>query len=1003
MRHHELALKLHSHAAESCWLSGDVESMEFHVAQVLAHARDPLEKLHVYYIKGSWLRVNHQLKEAIEFMLEILSELGIEFPRPVTPGDIAAASAEVTAALGGRSIQELASLPPMKDPRLLAAMRLLNRLNGPAFSGDPPLCVAVVLRQVALALKHGNEGGMAAGYNMYALVALFPQGDFEAAYEFGKLALHILKQYEARDYTALTLLLWNAHIRHLKEDARESLKGCQDAYLMMQELGEIEVTGSLLFHCASLSFLLGHPLETVNADATRWSQVLLQMRHEYVRNYVNIVQQATQNLRGLSAEPCLLVGAVYDEMKMEPLQLAKGDSSAMALVLFYKVMLHVLLGRYAEAIELSKRAEPYMVGLSGTVYIPNYHFFTALAYLALQPTASAEERERPPERLAIHLAELRLWAEHAPMNHAARYMLLQAEQSRVEGEEENARARFYRAIALAQEHQWPHDEALATERFAFFLIGLGEREAARFFMAKARHLYQVWGAEAKVREMDKAFPDLRPLALALSGNSLATSSLGYTSSLGHTTSDSEPGRAFHSLDLLSILKASQAISEEMVLKDLMEKLLRIVVENAGARWGLLMLEGERSLVAVARRSQEAEAFTITLHESRAQAPVEFSQAIVRYVERTQEAMVLGDASSDKSLRSDPYITARQPRSVLCMPILYQKKQAGILYLENELLANAFTPERCKVLELLVAQAAISLENAKLYDTLEMRVKERTHALSEALQRLQETQKQLVVQEKLASLGSLTSGIAHEIRNPLNFVNNFSQLTVSLVSELREELAQPQKARLDVVEQLLGDVEQNAEKIREHGSRADRIIRAMLEHARSVSRANRRMDINAVVREHVLLAMSGYKARNGGMRSAVTLQADYDESIGDSLVAPEEIGRVILNLVGNALYVLESRYGVLSQGFVPRLEVKTQNLKERVEIRIRDNGGGIPATVREKIFTPFFTTKPPGEGTGLGLSISYDIITSSGGKLEFSSVEGESTEFVVVLPKRGSTG
>ncbi|MFY0577410.1 sensor histidine kinase [Cystobacter fuscus] len=164
-----------------------------------------------------------------------------------------------------------------------------------------------------------------------------------------------------------------------------------------------------------------------------------------------------------------------------------------------------------------------------------------------------------------------------------------------------------------------------------------------------------------------------------------------------------------------------------------------------------------------------------------------------------------------------------------------------------------------------------------------------------------------------------------------------------------------------------------------------------------------MNINSVVREHVHLAMSGYKARNGGMRSAVKLQADYDESIGDSLVAPEEIGRVILNLVGNALYALESRQAAAGQGFLPLLEVRTHNLKECFEIRIRDNGGGLPAVVREKMFTPFLTTKPPGEGTGLGLSISYDIITGCGGKLEFSSVEGESTEFVVVLPKRSDAG
>jgi predicted ATPase/signal transduction histidine kinase/tRNA A-37 threonylcarbamoyl transferase component Bud32 len=999
-RRHELTLELHSEAVEACFLSGDAEGMEYHLAQVLEHARNPLEKLRVYEVKCSSLVVGHRYKEALASGLELLSQLGVEFPAQVSPEYIAAASAEVAAAMGEQSIKELASLPPMTDPRLLAAMRLLTRIGSIAHSIDHSLFFAIILRQISLVLKHGNDASAAITYCTYSAV-LVAQGKPHDAYEFGKLALHILDQYDAREHTARVLLNWNVFSQHFKEDLREGLRGFQDGYPIALELGDVEYAGWMADWAVFYLFFLGHPLAEADATATQWRQALQKMKHDIALNYTNIVHQAVQNLRGLSADPGRLVGDVYDETRMVPLQTERGDLSATGLVLLHRLILCVFLGRYTEAAELEKRAELRVIARTNPSWLINYDFFGVLAQLALRPAASSVEGDETRERVTTSLSMLKVWAENAPMNYAARYTLLLAERSRVEGETEKARTQFYRAISLAKEHQWPHDEALATERFASFLNESGEPEAARFFMAKARHLYQVWGAEAKVREMDRAFPDLRHLALALSGTMRTTSALSSSST---TTSSSESGSSssLHSLDLLSILKASQAISEEMVLKDLMEKLLRLVVENAGARWGLLMLEGERSLVAVAKRSDTSEEFSIALYESRAQAPVEICQPILRYVERTREVMVVGDASSDKALRSDPSVTARQPRSVLCMPILYQKKQAGILYLENELVANAFTPERCKVLELLVAQAAISLENAKLYDTLETKVKERTHELSETLQRLQVTQKQLVAQEKLASLGSLTSGIAHELRNPLNFVNNFSQLTVTLVSELQEELEQPQKANPEEVRQLLGEVAKNSEAIRAHGIRADRIIQAMLQHARSAPRANRQMDINAVVREHVNLAMSGHKSRNGGTRSPVTLQADYDESVG-SIVAPEEIGRVILNLVSNALYAVEARQGVLGQGFTPRLEVKTCNLKERFEIRIRDNGGGIPPSVREKIFTPFFTTKPSGDGTGLGLSISYDIITSSGGKLEFSSLEGETTEFVVVLPSVRTAG
>ncbi|MFY0576399.1 sensor histidine kinase [Cystobacter fuscus] len=308
-----------------------------------------------------------------------------------------------------------------------------------------------------------------------------------------------------------------------------------------------------------------------------------------------------------------------------------------------------------------------------------------------------------------------------------------------------------------------------------------------------------------------------------------------------------------------------------------------------------------------------------------------------------------------------------------------------------------------MLSLLAAQAAISLENAKLYDTLDTRVKERTRELSETLHHLQQTQKQLILQEKLASLGSLTSGIAHEIKNPLNFVNNFAEFTVSLVSELREEL-KPQGRAVDfaAVEQLLGEVEHNATKIHEHGARADRIVRAMLEHARTGPGTIREVNVNELVREYVNLALTSHRTHSVPSIPSSALRTGFDESLGLATVTSEDLGRVVLNLTNNALYALVARGGEVGHGFTPLLEVKTRDLGDRFEIRIRDNGCGIPPQAKERIFTPFFTTKPPGQGTGLGLSISHDIVVQGhGGTMSFSSQEGEGTEFVVALPKRAN--
>ncbi len=255
--------------------------------------------------------------------------------------------------------------------------------------------------------------------------------------------------------------------------------------------------------------------------------------------------------------------------------------------------------------------------------------------------------------------------------------------------------------------------------------------------------------------------------------------------------------------------------------------------------------------------------------------------------------------------------------------------------------------------------------------------------------------QLVVQEKLAYLGALTAGIAHEIRNPLNFVTNFAELAVELVGELRRELGE----NAAPVEDLLADLEQNAGKIREHGHRAESIVRSMLMHSRGQAGERKATDINALVEENIRLAYHSMRARNASFN--VAIECDYDPTLVPISVVPQDMARVFLNIAGNSFYAAHHRSLSARGAFRPEVRVTTRNLSNRVEIRIRDNGDGIPRAAREKIFTPFFTTKPAGSGTGLGLSISYDIVVREHrGELRVESEEGEFAEFTVLLPKSG---
>lgn len=292
-------------------------------------------------------------------------------------------------------------------------------------------------------------------------------------------------------------------------------------------------------------------------------------------------------------------------------------------------------------------------------------------------------------------------------------------------------------------------------------------------------------------------------------------------------------------------------------------------------------------------------------------------------------------------------------------------------------------------------------------TLEQKVDARTQELrakntdlEATLAELKKTQDQLIIQEKLASLGALVAGIAHEIKNPLNFVNNFAELSGELIGELRE-MVETQRDRLDPKQReeigaLIDDLAQNVSKIGEHGKRADGIVRGMLQHSRGKSGEVIPTDLNALVAEYVGLAYHGMRAQDASFN--VTLQTAYDPDVGMVEVVPQDISRVFLNVINNACYAANEKRKTAGAAFAPTVGVRTTNLGDRVEIRIRDNGGGIPQSIRDKIFNPFFTTKPPGKGTGLGLSISYDIVRQHRGEIRVETEEGQYTEFIIVLPK-----
>ncbi|MEG4349300.1 AAA family ATPase [Microcoleus sp. LAD1_D3] len=1022
--HYELMRDIHLETLEVEYLNINFEQAQKLSDIVLLQTKTVLEKIKVYELKIPFYLSQNQPQKALDTALQLLKKLGISLPKHPNKLSIMLGLFRTKFIVGRKQIRDLANLPEMTNPDHLATIRILMNIIPAAFAASPALFPLVVFKIVYLSVKYGNTALSAQGYCMYGMLLCGVLGDIDSGYQFGQLALTLLEQFNAREIKAKVYHSFNHFIRECKEPIKNTITPLSEAFNSGVETGDLEYAGYGALYQSINLFWSGEHLESVANVQQRYLKALENYKQEFTVDLLAIWHQFVLNIKNESPNTTL-IGESFDDSQRLSILKEANNNTAVAYFYLAKLMLFYLFKHFYQGLEIAILLEKYKQNLSGAMLPSTCNFYYSLALLAHYPVTTKTEQKEYLKKVATHQKQMKTWAHHAPMNFQHKYELVEAEKARVLGQNETAITYYERAINGAKEQGFIQEEALANERAAEFYLALGREKVAKTYMTEAYYCYIRWGAIAKVRDLEETYPHLisrtqQSETISLDPTSTTTSNWTTTSTCSHSTA----------LDLGTIMKAAQALSGEIVLSELLGKLMTILIENAGATRGSLLtkppfssnqsenqwvisatgiVEGNDLTVLTTPQQPEEENISVPLLKNAVPA------AIINYVARTKETVVLNDASHEGIFKKDPYIQQNQPKSILCRPLLNQGQLTGIIYLENNLTTVAFTADRLTVLQMLSGQAAIAITNAKLYaevnhlnqnleqanqqlaaysETLEQKVEERTAELKIA-------QKQIVASEKLASLGALTAGVAHEIRNPLNFVTSLATLSEDLTSEIAEEIDRQSQnldsESLELINENLTYLKRNVSEINEQGQRANSIIQSMLMHARSEGSSRQKTDINALVAQSLQLAYHSIRAKDKTFN--LTIETDYDKSIEELDVAFSDLSRALINIIDNACYASYIKQSKMTADFNPTVSVTTKNLGTAIEIRIHDNGIGIPKENQQKIFLPFFTTKPPGQGTGLGLSITHDIIVGQHrGNLEVQTETGNYTEFIITLPK-----
>ncbi|WP_375496919.1 AAA family ATPase [uncultured Nostoc sp.] len=1001
---YDLTLALYEDAAKAEYLNTNFEQAIKLTDMILQQTMQILDTIKAYELKVQIYIAQDQQVKAIETGLKALEELKISLISP----DVEQQKLP--------TLTNLANIPEMTNLESLAALRLLISITPPVHHVKPDMFPSVALTMLHLCLEQGHSSLAAFVYGSYGIFLCAVIGDVDTAYHSGQISLKLLEQYHSKQLSPKIYMLFGVFVCAYKEHSRNTLTFLRESIQCGLEVGDIEYASySMMAECTHL-FLIGETLDAVEEKQGKYIDLLLKLKQKHCVDYAQIWRQVTLNLLGRSSHQYYLTGIDFDETEMLPHLHNTHNHQSLFAIYVAKTAILYTFGQYEQAATNAEKATEYMDGAFGLLLVVGHNFYYSLCLLAkysscdsktLLPLADWNQQECWLNQVVTNQKLMHYWAGNAPVNFLHKYDLVEAETARVMGDKLKAMEYYDRAISLAKANGYIQEEALSNELAAKFYLDWGKEKVAQVYMHQAYYCYARWGAKAKIEDLEKRYPQLLQSILQqqrINLNPLETISFRSTSS---STGTSSTGNTciFDSLDFTSVLKAAQAISSSLELDQLIASLTRIILENSGAKKSALILpQGNtwqvRAITFINHGANSHIEIQSILNAQPLDTCEDIPVNIINYVKNTQQTVAIDNLQTDIPGVIGEYMYRIKPQSVLCTPIINQGHLVGIIYLENKLTQGVFTSERLRVINFLSSQAAISLENAQLYQQA-----------GQALQDLQQAQLQVVQNEKMSALGNLVAGVAHEMNNPLGFIYASLQQAKPSFADLVEHLKLYQESLPNPGDEIINHAEEidlnysleDLPKIIDSMVMACDRLKNISTSLRTFSRADKDYKVPFNIHEGIdsTILILKHRLKANEQRPVIEVITDY----GDLPLVecfPGQLNQVFMNILANAIDALdESNTGRTFEQIKVnpnRIAIKTSLENDGVKIAIADNGQGMNESVKQKIFEHLFTTKSVGKGTGLGLAIAKSIVEEThSGNLSFNSVMGEGTEFFIEIP------